>query len=422
MRNGVIAHETPDLLMIAGEFFIRRRRAVIEYDHMPVRVSQAFDVEFGERFCDRGRVVVAHGRIGFDFYDLAGNDIDVSRFIRDGRDLDVQVFWRRVGENEAPKVDDDSGRKPSRRELCAVPLMAFREEFLRKRGGRAFRWDHLDGRWVRAFAGAVFPGQLYLVPSGQGGYSPDVGWNPKSTQPVEILPANADPPEAYDGDEHVEGAWQAISDHTDEVVAWLGELVGGLGLDGDIGDLLLLAARWHDVGKAHRVFQDEMTRHGPPKEGLWAKAPGRGPARYARKGFRHELASALTMLQTGHPELACYLAAAHHGKVRLSIRSLPNEKRPGDKATRFARGVWDGDEMPATDLGGGEGAPAVSLSLEPMELGLSADGKPSWAERMLSLRDDPQFGPFRLAYLEALLRAADMRASAAHSRKEAGRA
>jgi CRISPR-associated endonuclease/helicase Cas3 len=57
-----------------------------------------------------------------------------------------------------------------------------------------------------------------------------------------------------------------------------------------------------------------------------------------------------------------------------------------------------------------------------MELGLSADGKPSWAERMLRLRDDPELGPFRLAYLEALLRAADCRASAAHSRKEVDRA
>ena len=27
--------------------------------------------------------------------DLAGNDIDVSRFIREGDDLDVQVFWRK---------------------------------------------------------------------------------------------------------------------------------------------------------------------------------------------------------------------------------------------------------------------------------------------------------------------------------------
>src|SRR6266542_878034 len=55
----------------------------------------------------------------------------------------------------------------------------------------------------------------------------------------------------------------------------------------------------------------------------------------------------------------------------------------------------------------------MKLSLEPMELGLCEKapfaGQPSWTERMLRLRD--KLGPFRLAYLEAVLRAADMRAS-----------
>jgi len=48
-----------------------------------------------------------------------------------------------------------------------------------------------------------------------------------------------------------------------------------------------------------------------------------------------------------------------------------------------------------------------------MELGLCEQGplkgKPSWAECMLALRDS--VGPCRLAYLESILRAADMRAS-----------
>jgi CRISPR-associated endonuclease/helicase Cas3 len=58
-------------------------------------------------------------------------------------------------------------------------------------------------------------------------------------------------------------------------------------------------------------------------------------------------------------------------------------------------------------------APQVTLSLEPMEMSLceqvSFEGQPSWAERMLGLRND--LGPFRLAYLEAVLIAADRRAS-----------
>jgi CRISPR-associated endonuclease/helicase Cas3 len=85
-----------------------------------------------------------------------------------------------------------------------------------------------------------------------------------------------------------------------------------------------------------------------------------------------------------------YLVAAHHGKVRLSIRSLPEEiVPPGDR--RFARGVWDDDKLPSIDLGGDVTAPSVNLSLEPMELGLCEQppfaGQPSWADRMLRLRD-----------------------------------
>jgi CRISPR-associated endonuclease/helicase Cas3 len=52
-----------------------------------------------------------------------------------------------------------------------------------------------------------------------------------------------------------------------------------------------------------------------------------------------------------------------------------------------------------------------NLDLCPMKLGRAQDGSASWAERMLLLRDHADFGPLKLAYLEALLRAADMRAS-----------
>jgi CRISPR-associated endonuclease/helicase Cas3 len=122
-------------------------------------------------------------------------------------------------------------------------------------------------------------------------------------------------------------------------------------------------------------------------------------------------------------DLVAYLVAAHHGKVRLSIRSMPGEYTPSDSG-RFARGVWDGDELPATDLGGGIVAPGVALSLEPMELGLCEQplfaGQPSWTERMLVLRD--KLGPFRLAYLEAILRAADARASRSPNQQESAHA
>ena len=112
----------------------------------------------------------------------------------------------------------------------------------------------------------------------------------------------------------------------------------------------------------------------------------------------------------GQADLVAYLAAAHHGKVRLSIRSLPHEKRPDNPDARFARGVWDGDLIQQADLGGGVMVPATPIDLSFMDLGEGPRGA-SWLARMLALRDREDLGPFRLAFLEALVRVADWRAS-----------
>ena len=251
--------------------------------------------------------------------------------------------------------------------------------------------------------------------------------------------------------------WESIAQHTGRVCTELDSILGELRLEPCESSALKTAARWHDRGKAHHVFQNAIDdgqraeRKGklvqrPERPPDWrgnrfvAKAPGKkwkggklvDPGfwrAYERKHFRHELASTLAVLlrpddlssvTDEEVSLVAYLVAAHHGKVRLSIRSLPKELVPNDDR-RFARGVWDDDELQATDLGGGVTAPSVKLSLEPMELGLCEEapfaGQPSWTERMLRLRD--KLGPLRLAYLEALVRAADMRASrTSHSAPE----
>ena len=128
--------------------------------------------------------------------------------------------------------------------------------------------------------------------------------------------------------------------------------------------------------------------------------------------FRHELASGIALLLNSHSDLVCYLTAAHHGRVRLAIRSFPQELPPRDAAglaipdRRFALGVWEGDRLPKIQLDDGEEFPATELDLSPIELGTGPRGA-SWTHRMLALRDAPELGPFRLAFLEALLRAAD---------------
>jgi CRISPR-associated endonuclease/helicase Cas3 len=146
---------------------------------------------------------------------------------------------------------------------------------------------------------------------------------------------------------------------------------------------------------------------------LWAKSGRRARLQHGRKYFRHELASALAVLQAGLPFEVAYLVAAHHGKVRLAIRALPDEYPLPDKPeTLFALGVHDGDPLGTVDLGGGEKWGGGSLDLSPMQLG----GDRSWTARALQLTS--VLGPFRLAYLETLLRAADARAS----KKEASNA
>lgn len=392
--------------------------------------------------------------------DLAGNDIDIDRFIRDVEETDVRVFWRdwpQPKSNEPPPEDEPA---PRRAELCPVPVGEFRG-FVRddKRKGKAWRWNFLDGKWERVDARKIVPGQVFLVHAGAGGYQAERGWDATSGKRVDpILPENAQegaPADATDADSASRiGVWQTIGEHTDEVCRELDAIVNEFGNDDVHAPALRVAARWHDRGKAHVVFQNavddgqEVQRRNKTVQRRerpdgWrgcrfvAKAPqkkaGAGTVvdpgfwqRYDRRHFRHELASALAVLDPRNTQVPddlrdpiAYIVAAHHGKVRLSLRSLPDEKKPRDSdgrlqpSKRFARGVWDGDELPATDLGGGVIAPVATLSLEPMELGLCEQepftGQRSWGERMIRLR--ASLGPFTLAYLETLLRVADMRAS-----------
>jgi CRISPR-associated endonuclease/helicase Cas3 len=77
------------------------------------------------------------------------------------------------------------------------------------------------------------------------------------------------------------------------------------------------------------------------------------------------------------------------------------------------RGVMEGDVIPSIMLTMSNGQavriPTTTLSLEPANIGLSSLTGMSWTERSIELLK--QHGPFTLSWLEALLRAADCRAS-----------
>lgn len=379
--------------------------------------------------------------------DLSGNDIDVARFIRDGDEIDVQVFWRSEIPNHKWPKKEMRRQAPRREELCTVSFVRFRDDFLRK-DKVAFRWDSVDGRWSRVTkinADSVYPGQVFWIQASQGGYDKDLGWDPKVDSveadlliPLPHMEISPKPEAAFDDDDEsrYELGWQTVADHTQEVIETLVSLLKTLPLSDQFRSALIAAARWHDWGKAHEVFQAAIEKPTDWVIGTYlAKAPDGSWKTYSRKHFRHELASALgvlTLLKASNaPEqwthldpllqnLALYLIAAHHGKVRLSIRSMPEELIPSNPNALFARGVWEGDALPTVDLGGGVTAPMIQcLDLAPMRLGRT-DGILSWAERMLGLRDHPNLGPLRLCYLETLLRAADIRASKAADKKAKG--
>lgn len=371
--------------------------------------------------------------------DLSGNDVDVSRYVRDGEDTDVQIYWRTFEEEPSPAM-----RQTSRDELCRVAVSAARD-FIKKLhdkrnklGGSskdreqrprltAWSWNPLDREWEQV--SRVFPGQILLLHSAAGGYDPALGWTgevaPKTLVPEVPVKQEGDAPvaaESFDDDGGTilpKGVWVRLTDHLGHVRDEARALAETLRLLGETRDALATAGLWHDVGKAHEAFQsklldpveDEPSLR-PSGEGPWAKSNHRLKTESARPHFRHELASALAWLQAGGAKnarfesLVAYLIAAHHGKVRLSIRSLPGEAQPEDPSKLFARGVWDGDGLQPLDLPDDRRLEGVRLDLSVMRL-----GEGSWLERMLRLRDDGDLGPFRLALLETVVRIADWRAS-----------
>lgn len=349
--------------------------------------------------------------------DLSGTDIDVAPYIRADDDRSVSVFFRDL---PGPTADAAAAAqaRPVRDELVQVPIGAVSDK-----AARAWIFDIHAARWARATpARRVPPGAVVMLDAGDGRYSAEVGWTGKAADVPDVLsvPEDLEKPEALSADPRSEGEtrWMPLAEHLADVHAAAAGLAAALGV-GAFTDSVTRAAALHDIGKAHPAFQQLLRTSAPEAERggldgeLWAKSPHHG-GRNPRRHFRHELLSALALGVQGPdgviPEapLVRYLVAAHHGRVRVSIRPAPEEVAPAGArdGARFALGVVDGDVVPAVQTPLGALA-ETTVSLDEMELG----GAPSsWSNLALTLRD--QHGPFVLAYLEAIVRVADWRASA----------
>lgn len=345
--------------------------------------------------------------------DLTGQDVDVSQYIRDADDTGVQVFWRDdLGEGF------DKQDEPNREELCRVslgPLGKYLKR-IRKESGKVRVWDSLAGRWS-VLGTRPRPGMVLMLEADRGGYDSALGFVPSSKARVEPSRTATVKPEPYGGDplsrrrRFVELA-RHLTDAEDEAEALC------VALNEPFIRPVTLASRWHDTGKAHEVFQHTMTAC-PAGEGrrdvLWAKSTCQD--RHKRRHFRHELASMLLWLEQNQgddADLIAYLIVAHHGKVRLSLRTVPGETE-APEGRRFARGVWEGDGIPGFAIGSRDRVAPQTLRLDLMELGNGPMG-PSWTARVQRLLEE--FGPFRLAWLETLVRIADVRASIKEEQEE----
>lgn len=370
--------------------------------------------------------------------DLSGADVDIAPYVRDAEDLDAEVAWATWAPGESGEPDPGV-KAPPAEYRCRVPLGGVAKLVTKDR--KVWRLDQVAGKWTRvtpAGQSRARPGEVLLVGAADGGYDPETGFDLSARGPVpdsaelrtkaELaeLVAGAEDAYAADSASVEQRDWMSLDQHSEQVRAQAEALLKALKpvLPDGAARSAVVAGYLHDVGKAHKIWQDALCALAAPEDKdrvqagrPWAKSCGAGGKLVFDGGvaFRHELASLLLidgplqglLADAPDPDLARYLVLAHHGKLRVQVRDpgdlvvLP----PGEASARKILGLKHGTTTVIPPVLG-EPVTTLTVDLDQFELG----GDRSWTRTVLGLRD--RYGPLVLAYLETVVRVADWRASA----------
>jgi CRISPR-associated endonuclease/helicase Cas3 len=316
---------------------------------------------------------------------------DVSGYIRGEIDATLSIMWREF--DREPEQD----WRYRNEELCRIKTKKFYKFY----SSPVWVWNNSQESWMLVDKPAA--NQIVLLPRSAGGYNVKLGFtgNPQDLPP--ILPPTAmgkSNRELYGKTDFV-----TLKQHSIDARSELLKITDNLQhIDlGEYRSLVADCAQWHDLGKAHPQFQKaivvERRASSGNSEDIWAKAPSM--SYYQRRGFRHELVSAIGALIHGKSFLFAYIVAAHHGKVRVRIDNfywLKDEKG--------LRGLMGGDRVYPCSLGNNASGEEVKIDEFSIDL-------PDTGEWKICVENEiEKLGVFKLSYLETLVRIADRRASA----------
>jgi CRISPR-associated endonuclease Cas3-HD len=347
--------------------------------------------------------------------EAAGSWPDVAPLVSEaGRELAVGVAratWT-PGDGGAP---DPEVRAPGAEYRAPVPLSAVAE----LAAGHAVWRRAEDGAWARVSAAAdVRPFEVLLVRAGDGEAAPLLRTIAEEAALAAEAGVSAETPAR---------PWQSLDEHSAQVRDQAAALVSVLGpaVPDAARKSAVVAGYLHDVGKAHQIWQDALCALAPDADQAavqsgrpWAKSGSgaQGRLEFAHGGpFRHELASLLLvdaplrslLAAAPDPDLCRYLILAHHGQLRTRV-SDREPAGPGE-GKRVILGLEQGAVCGVPPI---LGQPATTLTVDLAQFGEEDGGRwfPAvWSQAVARLLE--KYGPFRLAYLETLVRMADWRAS-----------